>query len=379
MGRPQVKPELFRWARERAGFEPAQLSRRFPSLARWERGQRVASLKSIERFARAVYVPVELLFLAQPPVERLSIPDRRGSDNERLGRPSPDLLETIDVCQKRQAWYRELVRAGVEAPPNLAGALKMRADIVAAAAGIREALGLTLETQRKPPTWIDALRRLSERIEALGILVMCSSVVLNNNRRRLRPEEFRGFTLADPLAPLLFVNAAETKAGQMFTLAHQLAHAWLGQSGVCDAQVGVVSGERGEDWCDQVAAEILVPLEAFRAEARQEVERRDEVIRLTRRFKVSPVVVLRRMHDAGALAAEDLSREVQEETDRLRAMPKGRGGNFYLSLGVRVSKRFARALVASEADGRASSADALRLLGLRKPETLRGGGQRRGG
>ena len=232
-----------------------------------------SSLKSIERFARAVYVPVEILFLAQPPVERLAIPDLRGPSNERRGRPSPDLLEMIDVCQKRQAWYRELVRAGTETAPDLPALGKAQGDVVATAASIRDALGLTLETQRKPPTWTDALRKLIERMEAHGILVMCSSVVLNNNRRRLRPEELRGFTLADPLAPLLFVNAAETKAAQMFTLAHQLAHAWLGQTGVCDAQAAVVAGERGEGWCDRVAAEILVPLEAFRAEVRPGVGR----------------------------------------------------------------------------------------------------------
>ena len=288
MTRPQVKPELFRWARQRAGFELAQLSRRFPSLGRWESGQRRASQKSVERFARAVHVPVEYLYLAEPPVERLPIPDRRAASNELLGRLSPDLLESVDVCLARQAWYRghrELV-AAADGPREMVGSVNARSEVVEAAAAIRQALGVSLETQRKPPTWVDGLRKLTERIEALGVLVMSSSVVLNNNRRRLRPEEFRGFTLSDRLAPLLFVNAAATKAEQMFTLAHQLAHVWLGQSGVCDAQVTAVPDKEAERWCDRVALELLVPLEAFRAQQRAGAEQRDEVIRLVRRFKV---------------------------------------------------------------------------------------------
>ena len=376
MTAPHVKPELIRWARERAGFEPAQLSRRFPSLARWERGERRPSAKSVQRFARAMHVSVEALYLAQPPVERLPIPDLRASENPRRGRLSPDLIEIVDVCRGRQAWYREFVRATEGREPSFEHALKP--DEAGTAAAIREALGLTLESQRKPPTWVDALRKLTERVEALGILVMSSSVVLNDNRRRLRPEEFRGFTLADPVAPLVFVNASQTKAEQMFTLAHQLVHAWFGQSGVCDAQVAVAARDTKEAACDRIAGGILVPLEALRAELRPDAELRDQVVRLTRRFKVSPAVILRRMHDAETLDAEDLAREVEEENERQRARPKGKGGNFYLSLGVRVSKRFARALVASAADGRASPDEALRLLGLRRVETLRGFGQRLG-
>src|SRR5687768_18610267 len=120
---------------------------------------------------------------------------------------------------------------------------------------MRQALNFDVEERRQLPTWTDARRRFIELADEMGIMVMCSGVVLNNNTRRLDPDEFRGFALADDLAPLVFINGSDTKAAQMFTLAHELAHIWLGQSAVSDAQASQFSDNAVERWCNQVAAE----------------------------------------------------------------------------------------------------------------------------
>ena len=286
------------------------------------------TLKQLESFAKATHTPMGYLFLPEPPVERVPIPDFRTLASVRLERPSPDLLDTIYLCQQRQEWFREFARTEGQAPRPFVGSTKLENDIVEIAASLRTALRFDIETRRKIPTWTDALRQFIGQADGLGVLVMVSGVVGSNNRRKLNPEEFRGFALADSLAPLIFVNGADSKAAQMFTLAHELAHIWLGESALSDSQAAEVPDNRVERWCNQVAAELLVPLAVLSAEYDRRAEVRAETARLARRFKVS-------------------------------------------TLGARASKTFARALVISTLEGRTPFTEAFRLLGFKKMATFR--------
>jgi Zn-dependent peptidase ImmA (M78 family) len=250
------------------------------------------------------------------------------------------------------------------------GSASLDSDIRATAADIRRRLEFDLDERRMLPTWTDALRRCIEQADSAGVLVMCSGVVQNNNRRKLDPTEFRGFALVDALAPLVFINGADSKAAQMFTLAHELAHIWLGSPGVSDAEAGVVPDHQVEQWCNRVAAEALVPLESLQDSHRPDGDLPGEVTRLARQFKVSTLVILRRLSDAGLLTGDDFWVAYNTELDRLRAIPPGAGGNFYLTQAARLSRRFARALFESTLEGQTLHRDALRLLGFSKLETF---------
>jgi len=371
MTRVAVEGTMLRWARERAGRTRESLTPKFDRVADWETGEVQPTLKQLEAFARAVHVPIGYLFLSEPPEEPVPIPDFRTIADQPLQRASPDLLDTVYLCQQRQEWYRDDARQAGAEPLPFVGSLALGADVVSSAASIRAALGLDLEAQRRLSTWTDALRAFMEKADALGVLVMVSGVVASNNRRPLDPEEFRGFALADPVAPLVFINGADTKAAQMFTLAHELAHLWLGESALSDARAAEAPTQDVERWCNKVAAEMLVPLSVFSAAHDPEADLRGELDRLARRFKVSTLVVLRRMHDAGSLTGDAYWRAYNDEVERLQELPAGSGGNFYFTLGARVSKRFARAVVSSTLEGRSSFAEAFRLLGFKKMSTFK--------
>ena len=371
MIRVDIKPELLSWARERAGCDPDALAHRFPKLAAWEQGTAQPTLKQVEHFAQATHTPVGFLFLEEPPVEKIPIPDFRTIRNRPIARPSPDLLEMMYFCQQRQEWYRDCARSERESPLSCVGSASLDSSVEQTAAIMRHALGFDIEERRRIPTWTDALRLFIGQADEAGIMVMYSGVVLNNNYRPLDPEEFRGFALADDLAPLVFINGADTKAAQMFTLAHELAHIWLGQSAVSDAQALQISGNDEERWCNQVAAELLVPLLILKREYREESELRVELDRLAKRFKVSTLVILRRIHDADGLTKQEYWQAYEEELERLLAIAKGSGGNFYLTQAARVSKRFARALVISTLEGQTLHRDAFRMLGFAKLETFK--------
>jgi Zn-dependent peptidase ImmA (M78 family) len=128
-----------------------------------------------------------------------------------------------------------------------------------------------------------------------------------------------------------------------------------------------------ERWCNSVAAEILVPRAVLKAEYRQDTDVRDEANRLARRFKVSQLVILRRIYDIGGITQEEFGRVYQQTLEQIRDLTTEQegGGNFYRTQAARVSKRFARALIASTLEGHTLHRDAFRLLGFSKLETFR--------
>jgi len=221
--------------------------------------------------------------------------------------------------------------------------------------------------------WHDALRTLINEAEEAGVLVMVSGIVGSNTTRKLDPKEFRGFALADDYAPVVFINATDTKAAQMFTLAHELAHVWLGQSGVADVDLAAKATDEVERWCNAVAAEFLVPRASI--QSRYQLgngDLADELDRLAAIYKVSTLVILRRLHDLDAITWERYRETYGAELNRVVGLSQaGSGGNWLNSQPWRVSRTFARALLGRTLSGNTTYLQAFRLIPTPHPETNR--------
>lgn len=363
---------VLRWAAERAWLPEAVLSKRFRKWPLWLAGEAQPTLRQLEDFARLTHTPIGYFFLPQPPELRLPVPDFRTLGDETPGEPSSALLDTLFLCQQRQDWFREYARMhGLPRLPFV-GSVSMHQAPEAVALSIRQALTLSVEGRQQLRTWSEALRELIGKTEDAGILLMASSIVGSNSHRSLDVEEFRGFALSDEFAPLIFLNGSDSKAAQMFTLAHELAHIWLGASGISNTDASRVPEQHVERWCNRVAAELLMPMEELRQVYDPAASVQEEMQRLARLFKVSTLVALRRLFDAGFIDQETLWQQYRIELERIRLLDQRRsgGGDFYRTLGARTGKRFAQAVLSSTLEGQTLFRDAFRMLGMRKTSTF---------
>jgi|SRR3989338_2049619 len=153
MSRVTVKPEMLLWACKRSGLSIEGLISRFPKLKLWKSGEMSPTLKQLESFAKATYTPIGFLFMQEPPVEKVPIPDFRTVAGEKSQQPSPDLLDTIYICQQRQEWYRDYMRVSGEKPMQFVGSATTDNNVEEFAAQIRRALGFDIEERRKMSTW----------------------------------------------------------------------------------------------------------------------------------------------------------------------------------------------------------------------------------
>lgn len=366
-----IKPDLLRWALDRADWSESTAAKRFPRFPEWIRGEAEPTLNQIEKFASATYTPFGMLFLDEPPQDTLPIPDMRTVADAEILRPSANLLDTIYLCQQRQEWYRTYAEDVGLPAADVVGTARIEHDPHHVARAVRSYLGYEVADREKLHSADEARAYLVSKLEGLGILVMINGVVGNNAHRKLDVEEFRGFALADNLAPLIFVNGADSKAAQIFTLVHEFAHLLLGHSALSDADLSARVDE--ERWCNSVAAEVLVPMAEVKAHYVGSVED-DKLERLARKYHASTLVILRRLRDSQLISDSVYWRRLKEETDRVLALKAQSGtpggGNFYHTQRYRLGALFAQALLSSTYTGSTSFGEASHLLGIQKQQTI---------
>ena len=304
--RVEVRPELLEWARARSGIDEEVWDRRFPRYETWLGGQASPTIKQLEEFARKTYIPVGFFFLDEPPTEEVPIPNSERSVISLwrvwAARCLPTCSTPCTGAKPVRSGTRDNQLLNGEAPLDFVGNSTLRTPTSDVVDQMRVVLDWTVETPQRLNSWGEALTRLRENAETAGVLVMISGIVGSNTHRKLDPDEFRGFALADPYAAVVFVNGADSKAAQVFTLAHELAHIWLGETALSDVNPESTRTYAPERWCNQAAAELLVPMDEFRRVFDPASDLRSQLQPLAERFRVSTQVILGRMREAGALS-----------------------------------------------------------------------------
>lgn len=354
--------ENINWAIQRAGLEYDDLILTFPKLNEWISADSSPTVKQLEKLTKKLHVPFGYMFSDKLPDESLTFPFfRSGMDAE--DKVSLNVYHTIQILKDRQSWLTDYLKDNEYEVLPFVGKFNIDTEPLLVVNDIREVLGLRENWAASYPTWERTLDFLTYKIEEAGIIVTFNGVVENNTRRKIDINECRGFVLVDHYAPFLYINAADTKAAQMFTLIHELAHIWFGKSAGFDLDRMLPADDPLEKLCDQIAAEFLVPGELLNKIYKGE----QRIKTLSKIFKVSPIVIGRRLLDLGLINKKSFFIFYNEYIEFInkRKESQGDGGNFYATAKKRISLRFANFVNNAVKENMLLYRDAYKLTSLR--------------
>ena len=365
-----LQPSVLRWARERVNLTPETLAEKLnvkpDRVTEWEQSGKI-SIAQADRLAARTYTPLGYLYLGEPPDDSLPIRDFRTQGGDPPSRPSPNLLDTIYLMQRRQAWMRDDLIENEDDPLPFIGAYSRHDGHTKVAAAMRDALGLTAGWAEDQKSWREALSFLRNRVDQFGILVVFNGVVGNSNNRKLNPKEFLGFALMDEYAPLVFVNSTYYIAAQTFTLAHEVAHLFVGETGLSAMDRLLPAGNAIEQFCNRTAAEFLVPGDELRAYWPTVRNQKNAFQKVARKFKVSAIVAARRLLDLDLIERDTFFDFYDKNKDQGKRPPTtSSSGNFWNTQKWRIGPRFASAVVRAAREGRLLNREAYSLTGLKR-------------
>ncbi len=357
-----VQNNILAWAIHRAGFDLQTFTEKHPNVGKWLKGEKNPTVKQLEDFSKQVYLPFGYLLLKEPPKEKMPIPFFR-TNNTQATEISINIYDTVLLMQQRQGWLKEYLKDNDFEILPFVGKFSNSTKVKDIVNDIRETLGLPESWASHFKTWYEAQDHLVTHIEDSGIVTVFNGVVENNGHRKIPVNECRGFVLVDEIAPFMFINNADYKSAQMFTIAHELAHIWIGHSAGFDYAEMLPANDPIERLCDKVAAEFLVPEDTF-VEVWQEKPNIKDVARF---FKVSEIVIARRALDIGVMTKRQFLNFYEAYANRefTKKESQAGGGDFYATTKKRLSITFASHINNAVKSGVLLYRDAYKLTGLK--------------
>ena len=378
-----INPDIIPWACRHLDMSLAEFARAMHVsehvMAGWRNGERKPSMRQAQELADKLLIPLAYLIMEKTPEITLDAVDFRTIDNHRVTNPSLELWATYSMALTRQDWYRDCAVESEYEPCRCVGSIALDTPIHHAVSVIRKVLGEEPFGQNAYRTWETRFTALVDAIEdKAGIMVMRNSMVGNNSRRPLSVDEFRGFAIPDEYAPLIFINSRDSRNAQLFTLVHELVHIFLGKGGISQQDYLEAPVNAVERYCNQVAAEYLVPADSLRQswreqESRNQSESYEKIKRLAASYQVSGMVMIIRCRSLGLLNGLDAQNFWRLEVEALRRIQSARhgGGNPYQNIANRISRLFARSIIWQAESMEIQLGDAFKLLGVKNYQAMR--------
>lgn len=375
MAEAYISSKILYWGRERLGYSIEKLANSVQvnpeKLEEWEKGEVNPTYRQAQRLAKALKIPFTYLFLSDPPEQQISIPDLRVITGHREQSLSVEFQDVFNSIRRKQDWYREYLISQNVTEHAFVGYNSEDSDPSSLAGDIKSALQIENDFFLTATSWSDYMTQLTKKVESIGVLVFRSGIVGNNTHRALNVDEFRGFALCDDLAPAIFINTKDSKAAQIFTLIHELAHIWIGQSGISDITSDLdtmVIDNEVERFCDKTAAEFLVPETEISTRWNDSVDIEDLIQQLARVFRVSTVMILRRGLELGTISRADYFTHMEiEKTKQLKDVKKRSGGDFNNNFAARNGHLLINAVFESVLEGKTLIREAATILDTKSP------------
>jgi Zn-dependent peptidase ImmA (M78 family) len=398
---PTLNPDILRWARTTAGLSLEEAAHAIElnhargvsgpqRLAALEAGKEEPSRPLLLRMAKAYRRSLLVFYLEKEPKT-----GDRGKDFRRLpGGAAPQYNPVLDALIRdikgRQSLIKSLLEdAETDALPFI-GSANPETPVPELAARITDQLQFDLNTFREQKTIEEAFAYLRQKAEASRIFVLLLGD-LGSHHTNIPVETFRGFALADKIAPLAVINDSDAVSAWSFTTLHEVAHLWLGETGVS----GWADGLPVEQYCSDVAAEILLPPRELAEFARIGSATFDQIAKQVSRFadrrNISRAMVAYRLFRTGSInektwgaLKESFYKDWLAHTEREALKQKAREGgpSYYVVRRHRIGKALLNLVSRSIGEGLLSYTKAARLLGV-KPRNvdplLSGGASGRGG
>jgi Zn-dependent peptidase ImmA (M78 family)/transcriptional regulator with XRE-family HTH domain len=355
--RVAINPAVLVWARKTAGLSVDEAAAKIgltsgargsatEKLEAFESGEREPSEGQLVKMASVYHRPLLALYMAEPPR-----PAVRAEDFRTMRAPAPPqetarLEALVRDVRTRQGILSDLMEDEEDATPlKYVGSLAVNTPVGQAAARIKDALKIDNDRafrrgMREPYDLFTELRR---RTEALRIFVILLGD-LGNYLTAISPTVFRGFAVADKLAPMIVINDQDAKAAWSFTLIHELVHIFVGNTGISGLPVTgepVTQNARVERFCNDVASELLLPDQAL--VRLQRLTTADSVLQeaeiLCREWHVSKAMAAYRLWRAQKADADtygEVVRILGDQWQRQRAVEREKskatdtGPNYYI-------------------------------------------------